>query len=86
MSYTVDWKEAAVTALWRIRAQDPHAAITVAAAVASLTDEPRPADSRRLGGTEFLRMRIGTYRVMYEIDDARSAIIVHNVGRVPAGS
>jgi mRNA interferase RelE/StbE len=86
LTYTIGWKEAAVAMFWRLRAQDPQAAIAVALAVASLTDEPRPATSRPLGGTEFLRMRIGTYRVLYEIDEARFAIVIHSVGRTPAGS
>jgi len=35
----------------------------------SLAAEPRPRDSRKLRGRSDYRLRVGVYRVLYEIDD-----------------
>jgi mRNA interferase RelE/StbE len=47
----------------------------VGAAVDGLASNPRPAGVRKLeGGTDLYRVRVGQYRVVYEIDD--EALIV----------
>jgi mRNA interferase RelE/StbE len=45
-----------------------------------LRDNPRPAGSVKLAGDENLwRIRIGSYRVVYEIHDAKLVILVLRV-------
>ncbi|WP_342671558.1 type II toxin-antitoxin system RelE family toxin [Streptomyces phaeochromogenes] len=47
----------------------------------SLALQPEPPESSKLGGTDLRRLRVGAYRVTYEIDGARVAIKVLMVGR-----
>jgi mRNA interferase RelE/StbE len=48
--------------------------------VAALAFNPRPAGVVKLAGTENLwRIRIGNYRVIYEIDDDRLIVLVLRV-------
>jgi len=48
--------------------------------VRALSDEPRPSDSRKLRSREGWRIRVGAYRVIYEIDDTERAITVLHIG------
>jgi mRNA interferase RelE/StbE len=41
----------------------------VEAALQTLTDEPRPPGCRRLTNREGWRIRVGDFRIVYEIDD-----------------
>lgn len=50
-------------------------------AVEGLAVDPRPAGCVRLAGDENAwRIRIGAYRVLYEIEDARLIVLVVRVG------
>jgi mRNA interferase RelE/StbE len=50
----------------------------IVAAIRDLADNPRPAGCRKLTGREGWRIRIGDFRVLYEIDDrGRSVTIIH---------
>ena len=49
-------------------------------ALRALAEDPRPRSSRRLRNREGLRLRVGDYRVIYEIDDARQTVTVFQVG------
>ena len=49
-------------------------------AMKELTHDPRPSGSRKLVGSERdWRLRVGDYRVLYEIDDAGKIIRVLHV-------
>ncbi len=48
--------------------------------IALLADDPRPAGCKKLVGRYGWRIRAGSYRVVYEIDDARQQITVFHVG------
>ena len=37
-----------------------------------LSEQPRPPGSRKLQGTDAYRLRVGDYRVLYEVDDQRA--------------
>ena len=41
----------------------------IVAAIATLADNPRPPQARKLTGSERYRIRCGVYRVLYEIQD-----------------
>lgn len=49
-------------------------------AIALLADNPRPAGCKKLVGRDGWRIRVGNYRVVYEINDARREVIVLDVG------
>jgi mRNA interferase RelE/StbE len=50
----------------------------VCGAVTALSGNPRPPGCRKLVGREGWRIRVGDYRVIYEIDDpARTVLILH---------
>jgi mRNA interferase RelE/StbE len=48
--------------------------------IRSLADDPRPAGCEKLSGQERYRVRQGSYRIIYEIDDARLIVLIVRVG------
>ena len=44
--------------------------------ILSLTQEPRPNDSAQLHGYPFLRVDVGEYRVVYDIDGEDLRIVI----------
>ncbi|HKI69221.1 MAG TPA: type II toxin-antitoxin system RelE/ParE family toxin [Verrucomicrobiae bacterium] len=48
--------------------------------LAGLETNPRPADVKKLKGREAWRIRVGDYRVIYEIHDRMLQIVVITVG------
>lgn len=52
----------------------------VIAAILSLADNPRPSGCRKLTGSENdWRIRVGEYRIIYEVDDRVRAVRVNRV-------
>ncbi|MSQ06004.1 MAG: type II toxin-antitoxin system RelE/ParE family toxin [Dehalococcoidia bacterium] len=49
-------------------------------AIRSLAHNPRPHGCLKLTGRDGWRIRVGDYRVIYEIDDTRQTIFVVHVG------
>ena len=49
-------------------------------AIRSLGGEPRPTGCRKLAGREGWRIRVGDYRVIYEIDDDERVVTILHVG------
>jgi len=50
-------------------------------AIALLAHDPRPPASRRLKGRDGYRVRVGDYRILYEIQDNVLLVVVVTVGR-----
>ncbi len=48
-------------------------------AVQALSKDPRPTGCRKLTGTDDWRIRVGDYRVIYEIDDKARKIRVNRI-------
>ena len=48
--------------------------------LSGLETNPRPADVKKLKGREGWRIRVGDYRVIYEINDSARQIIVVTIG------
>lgn len=74
MSYQID---VAPSALRQLRKLDPQARRKIQAAIELLADEPRPPAAKMLvnaGGA--WRVRVGDYRVVYDIEDGRLVILV----------
>jgi mRNA interferase RelE/StbE len=58
----------------------PGAYDQVRNAIRALAVEPRPLGCLKLTGREGWRIRIGDYRVVYEIEDAQQAVTILHVG------
>ena len=52
----------------------------ILARLAGLETNPRPADVKKLKGRDAWRIRVGNYRVIYEIHDRVLQVIVITVG------
>jgi mRNA interferase RelE/StbE len=48
--------------------------------IRALADDPRPAGCKKLSGRPAWRLRIGTYRVIYEVHDQKLLVLVFDVG------
>lgn len=48
----------------------------IIASVKELADEPRPPGCTKLSGRDAWRIRVGSYRVIYEIHDNRLLILI----------
>ena len=80
MSYAVIWLTEAMTSYRSLRAADPDGAKRIASTIAGLAADPCPAESDALGRTNFRRIRLDRYRILYEVSD--TAVRVMHVGRV----
>jgi len=49
-------------------------------AVDSLAENPRPSHARRLVNRPGWRIRVGVYRILYEVDDRRRVVTVYRAG------
>jgi len=52
----------------------------IKSAIASLADNPRPYGYKKLKGEDAYRIRVGDYRIIYEINDNEILVIVVSVG------
>jgi len=52
----------------------------IARALRSLAEDPRPPGCQKLGRRDGWRIRVGNYRVLYDIDDAAHAVMIVHVG------
>ncbi len=51
-------------------------------ALAGLAEQPRPAGAKTLQGLPgLLRLRVGAYRVLYQVHDDRLLVLVLTLGR-----
>ena len=46
----------------------------------SLEGNPRPRGARKLAGRTGIRLRVGRYRVVYEVDDSARALTILDIG------
>ena len=58
----------------------PTTLLHVRDAIRALGDEPRPPGCRKLAGREGWRIRVGDYRVIYEIDDDQRTVAILHIG------
>ena len=77
MSYTIEILRVAQKQLAKIDRQHQTRIID---AIRALADEPRPAGSKKLSGRPAWRIRIGSYRVIYEIHDDRLIVMIITIG------
>lgn len=77
MSYTVYLRKSAQKALAKIA---PPFQERIIKAIRNLAKTPRPTGVKKLSGRDAQRIRVGDYRIIYEIDDARILIEVVVIG------
>ncbi|MEN8653646.1 type II toxin-antitoxin system RelE/ParE family toxin [Streptomyces sp. 21So2-11] len=82
MTYTLVWEYPAMAEFRRLREVDPGGAKACAIAVQELTADPCPAAAAQLAGSGYYRLRVGRWRVLYEIVDETVTVHVAKVGRV----
>lgn len=76
--YVVEFKASADQALQRL---PPGVQRRIVSAVDRLTDDPRPVGAIKLTGEENAwRIRVGDYRIIYEIHDGRLIVLVVRIG------
>jgi mRNA interferase RelE/StbE len=80
VKYAFRWRERAVR---QLRAIPQTAALTILGALTPLGDDPRRPDAdikKLIGYTDRYRLRVGDYRVIYEIADEQLIILIVGVG------
>lgn len=75
--YELLYKKKAIKALAKIN--DPYYSAIIQA-IDELAENPRPHGYKKLTGRSGYRIRVGTYRVIYDIFDTNLIIEIVNVG------
>jgi mRNA interferase RelE/StbE len=73
LSYAIEILRSARKQLERIAAEHQERVLT---ALEALAQAPRPDGCSKLTGREAWRIRIGDYRVVYEIDDEAKTVVI----------
>lgn len=81
MTSEIVWTDEAFVAAQAFMAEDPTGLAIVFDTVEDLASNPRPPTAFPWGSTAFLRLRVGRYRVLYEINDGLLRIDVIHLGR-----
>ena len=76
MPYRLSITETAQKELQRLPAQVKE---RVRVKCRSLADDPRPPGCRKLRGGESYRIRVGGYRVLYDVEDATQTVTILRV-------
>ena len=77
MTYAVEILRAAQKQLARI---DRQAQARIIVSIRGLATDPRPPGCKKLSGRPAWRIRIGAYRVIYEIHDDQLVVLVVTIG------
>ena len=78
MTYSVEILRSAAKDLQRIHPDDR---VRIIAALQNLATDPRPSGSKKLTNRPAWRIRIGAYRVIYEIHDRELMVLVVATGK-----
>ena len=77
MTYSIEILRSAQKQLGKINRQDQP---RIVSAIQVLADNPRPQGCQKLSGRSAWRIRIGSYRVIYEIHDDQLRVLVITIG------
>jgi len=58
----------------------PRGAARIIAVLRGLANEPRPPGASKLVAVEGYRVRVGEYRIVYDVDDAAEVVTVYRIG------
>ena len=76
MAYVVSLKRSAEKELERLSTKTHD---KIVARIISLKEDPRPSGARKLHRREGYRIRVGDYRILYIVDDAKKKVEVFSV-------
>ena len=77
MKYKLFIEKAAQKALSKV---PPKEQSRIIAAIKDLSENPRPPGVKKLTGRNAWRIRIGSYRIIYEIQDDTLVILIVHIG------
>ncbi len=77
MKYSIEILRSAQKSLGNIDQSDQDRIIS---AIHNLSHNPRPPGAGKLSGRSAWRIRVGTYRIIYEIHDDKVLIVVVAIG------
>jgi mRNA interferase RelE/StbE len=75
-SYELRFKKSVAKDLRSFQKQDVK---RILQRIRALADDPRPSGCEKLSGQERYRVRQGSYRIIYEIEDAHLTVLVVKV-------
>jgi len=75
--YIVEYRPAAKKTLEKISRTDQ---LRIYAAVELLQDDPRPPASLKIKGTDYFRVRVGNYRILYSIENQKLLVLIIDIG------
>ncbi len=81
MIYGIAWSDEAFGAAQAFMVDDPEGLVRVLDVIDALATDPRPPQAFSRGSTDFLRLRVGRLRVLYEVNDRLTRIDVIRLGR-----
>jgi len=64
----------------QLAALDRNAYGIIQPKIANLGENPRPPGCRKLRDRPGWRLRVGNYRILYDVDDARRLVVILEVG------
>jgi len=77
-SYRIEVSATAERQLKKIRREDK---VRILRAISLLAGDPRPGGCKKMSGyDDIYRIRIGNYRVIYEIDGKRIILVILKIG------
>ena len=80
--YEIDFKPAALRQLRKLTQRITWSDWTkLEQAIDDLSTNPRPPGAVKLSGTDFYRIRVGDYRVIYVINDEERNVTITKVAR-----
>ena len=77
MRYRLAIKPSASRELERL---DDQVLCRVDEAILKLAENPRPHGAKKLSGVPLYRIRVGTFRIVYEVNDAQHLVTVVTIG------
>ncbi|MBE0574942.1 MAG: type II toxin-antitoxin system RelE/ParE family toxin [Desulfuromonadales bacterium] len=82
MSYAIELTSAAEKTLLKLAKKDRALMVRIDRALLALTEDPTPASSKLLLGevSNLYRLRVGDYRIIYQVDGDKLVVLVVHVG------
>ncbi|MDP1851124.1 MAG: type II toxin-antitoxin system RelE/ParE family toxin [Candidatus Planktophila sp.] len=75
--FKIEFKAVARKSLEKLEKQDQ---LRIYAAIELLGDNPRPPLAVKIKGSDYFRVRVGDYRILYSIDSGRLIILIIDLG------
>ena len=82
MTLEVSWSLSALDHATGYLRDDPDGVEAVLDAAETLAHHPRQEPSTGLSSPELRRLRVGRYRLLYEVDDEQQRVVVVHLGRL----